>query len=64
MIVYGDPDFYGRFGFDAKLGESFIPPHPLEYPFGWQALQLNPYDICDVAQSIRCIGPLDNPKLW
>ena len=41
LLVYGDPKYYGRYGFNADLGKHFVPPYPLEYDFGWQALMLN-----------------------
>ena len=41
VLVYGDPKYYGKFGFDADTAERyFTPPYTLQYPFGWQALTL------------------------
>ena len=37
LFVYGDPMYYGRFGFRAQVATKFIPPYELKYPFGWQA---------------------------
>ncbi|MAT88089.1 MAG: GNAT family N-acetyltransferase, partial [Aestuariivita sp.] len=34
LLVYGDPAYYRRYGFDVELGKHFIPTHPLEYEFG------------------------------
>ena len=34
LLVYGDPDYYGRFGFKEEIGHFFVPPYPLKYPFG------------------------------
>ncbi len=39
-LVYGDPAYYSRFGFDAEMGHYFKVPYELTYPFGWQALGL------------------------
>src|SRR6056297_1330980 len=38
VLVYGDPRYYGRFGFEAGLGERFTAPYALQYSFGWQAM--------------------------
>ncbi|MEN1729510.1 MAG: N-acetyltransferase [Pseudomonadota bacterium] len=65
VMVYGDPKYYGRFGFTAELGEHFLPQHPLQFPFGWQAMTLGA-DVAlpDQPVSIRCAAPLDDPALW
>ncbi|GCE65836.1 N-acetyltransferase [cyanobiont of Ornithocercus magnificus] len=34
LLVYGDPNYYGRFGFKKETGDAFIPPYPLKYLFG------------------------------
>ena len=26
LLVYGDPEYYGRFGFREEVGRSFVPP--------------------------------------
>ncbi len=38
VFVYGDPEFYRKFGFHADTANDFQAPYDLEYPFGWQAL--------------------------
>jgi putative acetyltransferase len=65
VFVYGDPDYYGRFGFEAGLGERFIAPHPLQYPFGWQAMTLAD-DTPLPARPVRihCVEALDDPSMW
>ena len=64
LLVYGDPEYYGRYGFDAELGKHFIPPYPLEYKFGWQALILNDKDINDATLSFECVSALSDAVLW
>lgn len=60
FLVYGDPKYYGRFGFQNEGAEQFIPPYKLQYPFGWQVLNLN--DTAPV--KIRCVQALCRPELW
>lgn len=60
FLVYGDPKYYGRFGFQNEGAEKFTPPYKLQYPFGWQVLNLN-----DTAPAkIRCVQALCRPELW
>ncbi len=64
LFVYGDPEYYGRFGFSNKNAKNFIPQHKLQYPFGWQAITLNQFSIENLPINIVCIDSLKNPKLW
>lgn len=64
VFVYGDPKFYGRFGFSAEPAQQFTPPYPLQYPFGWQAVVLNECEIEKSPGTISCVTSLCNPKLW
>lgn len=63
VFVYGDPDYYGRFGFLANSVEKFIPPYTLKHPFGWQALTIKHADYT-TEEKIECINPLNKPELW
>ena len=65
LYAYGDPGYYGRFGFEAGLGERFTAPYPLQYPFGWQAMALAE-DVTLPAGPVRihCVGALDDPAMW
>ncbi len=64
VFVYGDPKYYGRFGFSAEAARQFITPFKLQYPFGWQALVLVECknDIAPV--KVSCVNSLYNPELW
>lgn len=64
LFVYGDPAFYGRFGFSAKTAEPFVPAYKLQYPFGWQAVVLNPSDVESQSGKLVCVDSLNNPVLW
>lgn len=64
VFVYGDPDYYGRFGFRLETAEGFRPPHPLNYPHGWLALRTNEARPLPGATDITCVAPLDRPELW
>ena len=64
LFVYGDPGFYGRFGFKVDLAECYRPPYPLQYPFGWQALALRHFEARRSAASLSCVSSLGIPALW
>jgi len=64
LFVYGDPKYYGKFGFNAKSAENFIPRYKLQYPFGWQAIIFNEFSIEGAPCCIDCVDSLDDPKLW
>lgn len=64
IFVYGDPAYYGRFGFGAAVAKKFRPPYELQYPFGWQAVTLNRFTPENAYGSIACISALDDPRLW
>ncbi|KAA5545421.1 N-acetyltransferase [Roseiconus nitratireducens] len=57
MVVLGQPEFYTRFGFDAKLA------HRLESPFGsgdaWMALELVPGALTGVEGRVEYPKPFD-----
>ena len=64
LFVYGDPGYYGRFGFKQDTARPFKAPYPLEYAFGWQALKLNPFDNEINPCEISCVNALSYPQLW
>ena len=64
VFVYGDPKYYGRFGFTAEVALQFTPPYPLQYPYGWQAIVLNEFEIGKPPVAISCVTSLCDPTLW
>jgi putative acetyltransferase len=64
VFVYGDPKYYGRFGFNADTARNYTTPYDLQYPFGWQAIVLNECAIENVPVVISCVTSLRDPKLW
>ncbi|THB72422.1 MAG: N-acetyltransferase [Desulfobulbaceae bacterium] len=64
LIVYGDPAYYTRFGFNTETAINFLPPYKLEYPFGWLAMDLSsPYELPEPIE-LGCVQSLADPKLW
>lgn len=63
IFVYGDPDYYGKFGFQTEAASGYLPPYKLQYPFGWQALKLNTVRL-HKSVNISCVPALHNAELW
>jgi putative acetyltransferase len=64
VLVYGDPKYYGRFGFKAELAEDYVAPYPLRYPFGWQGLLLHSGLKKRAPIQVTCVSSLNRPALW
>jgi len=64
LLVYGDPAYYGRFGFKEEIGRSFVPPYPLEYKFGWTGMMLNETAVPEQPIQFECVSALSKPDLW
>jgi putative acetyltransferase len=64
VLVYGDPAYYGRFGFKEEIGHSFVPPYTLQYPFGWAGLMLNDTPFPEQPIQFECVSALSKPDLW
>ena len=58
VFVYGDPQYYSRFGFKTDLANNFIPPYCLQFPEGWHALKLNSA-VLPEGGNITCVDALD-----
>ena len=64
LLVYGDPNYYGRFGFKEEIGRSFVPPYTLQYPFGWTGMMLNDTPVPEQSIQFKCVSALSKPELW
>ena len=64
LFTYGDPDYYGRFGFNTTDAAKFIPPYPLEYDFGWIGMKLRQTHAPTEPVSFGCVPTLMNEALW
>lgn len=64
LFVYGDPNYYGKFGFSVEAAERYNPPYKLQYPSGWQAITLNAYAARKTSADIVVVPSLRNSALW
>ena len=63
-LVYGDPAYYGQFGFKEEIGRWFVPPYTFQYPFGWTGMMLNDTPVPEHPIQFDCIDALSKPDLW
>lgn len=64
LFVYGDPKYYGKFGFKAETASNYLPPYELQYPFGWLANIINEEGSAERTIKISCVASLRDPALW
>ena len=64
LLVYGDPKYYERFGFEKESARSFVPPYSLEYPFGWLGMMLKGVEAPKSPIKFECVKSLNKPELW
>ena len=62
VLVYGDPQYYSRFGFGVH--HQVHAPYPLQYPDAWMALELTPGVLTSTNGTATCVTPLQNPVYW
>lgn len=62
VLVYGDPAYYSRFGFET--GHGIRAPYELQYPEGWMARELKPGIIGNIDGTIRCAASFMSPQYW
>jgi putative acetyltransferase len=63
VFVYGDPEYYSRFGFTHEAAGPFTPPYPLRFPLGWLALNRGGSSGSQ-AGPIMVVSALDQPSIW
>lgn len=64
LFVYGDPNYYSKFGFNEEIATRFLPPYKLQYPFGWLALVLDEEYSTEYTTKVSCVASLCDPNLW
>jgi putative acetyltransferase len=62
VFVYGDPNFYSRFGF--ATGHQVAAPFPLKFPRGWLARELTENTLPLKPCEAKCVNALSRPEYW
>ena len=63
-FVYGDPKFYGRFGFHPDGALEYTPPYELQFPSGWLSKPLADIDSFAPSGNLTCVSSLCRPDIW
>ena len=66
VFVFGDPAYYGRFGFtQADLAQFPTPqPIPQDYRPGWMVQSVSASSVDQWQGQVVCADTLNNPKYW
>ena len=66
VFVYGDPRYYGRFGFRPASVHGLPAPNPIptEHADAWMVLALGDGVLGEVTGRVRCVSPLERPEHW
>lgn len=64
VVTYGDPAYYGRFGFKQISTSTLCPPWPLSQPIGWQAASASGLDIAPLQGRTTCVAAFNDPVYW
>lgn len=64
FFTYGDPAYYGRFGFRHITEEVARAPRKLSLPHGWLAMRVDGGTLEPISGPSRCAAALDRPELW
>ena len=64
VFVYGDPQYYARFGFKPDSVPKYVPPYQLQFPLGWQFKPLSDVDAFASSGNLTCVPSLRRPDIW
>lgn len=63
-VTYGDPNYYGRFGFAPISTDDLAAPMPLQHPHGWLAQRLSGNSAISLVGSSECVPAFRDPAYW
>ena len=64
VMTYGDPAYYGRFGFETVATDVIAAPYPLSMPIGWLALPLVHDKLTNLSGTPKTQPPFADPAIW
>lgn len=64
VFVYGDPNYYGQFGFSAQTAKHYVPPYQLQHPYGWQAIAISDRAERTTPINLVVVNSLRDSTLW
>ena len=66
VFTFGDPAYYGRFGFAPALAHGIQAPHPIqpEYRDAWVVHALKPDALDGVSGTLVCADAIGDERYW
>ena len=64
VMTYGDPAYYGRFGFETVSVETVAAPYPLSMPIGWLGLSLGQGKLPSLSGTPQTQPAFADPAIW
>ena len=64
LFTYGDPNYYGRFGYQQITEAQIKAPQQLSLPHGWLCQALVTDDIPVISEKSACIDALNKAEYW
>ena len=58
LLVYGNPNYYGKLGFRIDITQLFQPPYSLKYLFGWLGMNVTGIGFDSITMKFRCVDSL------
>ncbi|NMP15457.1 N-acetyltransferase [Thalassotalea sp. Y01] len=63
-LTYGDPNYYGKVGFEPITEQQIKAPLTLSFPHGWLAQSLDDTNLASIATQCQCVKALNEQKYW
>lgn len=65
-FTFGDPAYYGRFGFEPAIPHGLEAPHPIqaEYRDAWVVHALQADALAGAAGKLACAEAISDPRYW
>jgi putative acetyltransferase len=66
VFTFGDPAYYGRFGFEPAMPRGLQAPHPIqdEHRDAWVVHALAPDALASAAGKLACAESIRDPRYW
>ena len=64
LLVYGDSDYCGRFGFRREIGHALVSLYPIGYPFVWMGVMMNETILPHSPAKFAYVAALSKSELW
>ncbi|MDD1779921.1 N-acetyltransferase [Enterovibrio sp. ZSDZ35] len=64
VFTYGDPNYYGRVGFQQVSEDVVKAPCKLSFPEGWLGQSLVSDEVSTIEGETGCVAAMNKPEIW